>query len=132
MERFSIYAFDNLSEEKYLETWKLDNKTFEPKDKLTKKRALELFYSSNKSTIVLWDNEKDCLVGYFSPYLVNHKYASDYIISDQTYQQALQKSVFVTAGPNITADIYIFSTVIVSEYRDAKMPVDKTNLHLRY
>ena len=127
MERFSIYAFDNLSEEKYLETWKLDNKTFEPKDKLTKKHALELFYNSNKSTIVLWDNEKDCLVGYFSPYLVTHKYASDYIISNQTYQQALQKSVFVTAGPNITADIYIFSTVIVSEYRNIKMPVDKTS-----
>ena len=39
MERFSIYAFDNLSEEKYLGTWKLDNKTFEPKDKLTKQSA---------------------------------------------------------------------------------------------
>jgi len=36
-ERYSIYTGKNLSTEKYLETWKLDNRIFQDKDKLTKK-----------------------------------------------------------------------------------------------
>ena len=59
MERYSIYTGENLSKTKYLETWKLDNKTFDKKDTISKKTALEWFEYSNKSTIVLWDNLKE-------------------------------------------------------------------------
>jgi hypothetical protein len=70
MERYQIYTGEKLSFEKYLETWKLDNRIFEDKDKITKQMALEWFEYSDRSTIVLWDNEKNKLVGYITPFLM--------------------------------------------------------------
>ena len=69
MERFEVFTGKSLTVEKYLETWKLDNETFEVKDQLSKKTALDWFKFSDRSTIVLWDNEKDRLVGYITPFL---------------------------------------------------------------
>ena len=59
VERYSIYTGKNLSKEKYLATWELDNITFKEKDQISKKTALNWFEWSNRSTIVLWDNENN-------------------------------------------------------------------------
>ena len=125
MEKFSIYTGKSLNEEKYLQTWLLDNKTFNAKDRISKKTALEWFEYSQRSTIVLWDNEKDALIGYISPYLVNHKFASEYIISEKTYKESLNESVFATASNGVVAGVYIFSIVVDSHYRDKILSVDK-------
>ena len=127
MERYSIYTGENLSKTKYLETWKLDNKTFDKKDTISKKTALEWFEYSNKSTIVLWDNLKDKLIGYITPFLLKHNFSSDYIISEKTFDKALKKEVFVNKYNKTNADIYIFSTVIIPEYRDKKLDVVDKN-----
>jgi len=127
MERFEIYTGKKLSIKKYLETWKLDNDTFEEKDKLSKQLALDWFEYSERSTIVLWDNQNDQLVGYITPFLVNHNFASDYIISGKMYKEALTKTSFVKPRKNISADIYLFSTVIVKKYRNKKITMDKNS-----
>ena len=95
MERYSIYTGKNLSKEKYLATWGLDNITFKVKDQISKKTALNWFEWSNRSTIVLWDNENNALVGYITPYLLSHKFSSDYIISGKTYHESLVQDVFI-------------------------------------
>ena len=69
--KYKIYTGENLTEEMYLKTWALDNKTFEKKDRISKSLALMWFYSSNKSTIVLWDEENNTLVGYITPFLLS-------------------------------------------------------------
>ena len=109
MKKYEIFTGKNLSEEKYLETWKLDNKTFQAKDKLTKKVALEWFEYSDRSTIVLWDNENNSLIGYITPFLMKHSFASEYIISEKTYKEAIKKDEFANPTPNTSADVYIFS-----------------------
>lgn len=124
MEKYSIYTGNNLTKEIYLETWKLDNKTFEKKDRLSKKVALDWFEWSNRSTIVLWDNEENKLIGYITPFLLNHKFSGDYILSQKTYHESLKKSVFVNKLGEIDADIYIFSTVVVPEYRNKVLNVN--------
>lgn len=125
MERYQILTGEKLSIEKYLETWRLDNTIFDDKDKLTKKVALEWFEYSDRSTIVLWDCENDRLVGYISPFLMKHSFAADYIVSDKTYKEAINKKAFANAVANSSADIYIFSTAIVPQYRDKKLTLDK-------
>ena len=109
MERYSIYSGENLSEEKYLETWKLDNETFEEKDKISKKMALDWFEYSNRSTLVLWDNKLDELIGYITPYLLTHEFSSKYILSNRTYQESLKKDVFLNKLGEYNADIYIWT-----------------------
>ena len=111
-----IITGKNLTESLYLETWKLDNETFSDKDKLTKKMALDWFYQSNRSTIVLCDD--DNLIGYITPFLVDHTFANHYIISNMTYKEALNQDVFVEPKQGIDGDIYIFSIVVKKEYRD--------------
>ena len=123
-ERFSIYTGNTLSQEKYLKTWELDNETFDKKNQLTKKMALDWFKWSNKSTIVLWDNENDKLVGYITPYLVKHSFANKYIINNATYKQALTEDVFCVPHKGLEADIYIFSTVVVPEYQNRKLRIN--------
>lgn len=118
MQRYKIYTGENLSKDKYLATWELDNNTFKDNDKLTKKTALEWFDYSNKSTIVLWDDVEDCLIGYITPFLFKHKFVCDYIISNKTYKETINYKTFAKAGKNVVADIYIFSTVVVPQYRD--------------
>ena len=118
MSDFAIYTGKNLTKEKYLATWELDNLTFGKKDQLTKKLALEWFEYSNRSTIVLWDNESDTLVGYITPYLLSHQFSSDYILSDKTYKESLIKEVFVAPQEGVDADIYLFSVVVVEKYRN--------------
>ncbi len=110
---------DNLSEELYLKTWELDNEVFEDKDKITKEEALDWFYRSNKSTIVLCD--EDNLIGYITPYLVNHSFANHYIISDLNYKEALKQDVFVKSGEGVDGDIYLFSVVVKESYRDKSL-----------
>lgn len=121
-----IITGKDLSEEMYLKTWELDNNTFEDKDKLTKEQALDFFYRSNRSTIVLVDNEKDELIGYITPFLLKRSFSNDYIISDLYYKDALAKDVFCEAKDGIDGDIYIFSTVVKKEYRDKKIKDNKT------
>lgn len=114
-----IITGTELTKELYLKTWELDNKTFENKDKITKEEALDWFYRSGKSTIVLIDEDK--LIGYITPYLVAHSFANHYILSDLNYKDALKKDVFVKPNNDIDGDIYIFSTVVKEEYRDKKI-----------
>lgn len=121
MNKFEIYTGRKLSKEKYLATWELDNETFQEKDKLTKKLALDWFKFSNKSAIVLWNNEKDELVGYIFPFLLNHNFACDYIISNSNYKEAIKEESFAVPEQNSEADIYIFSTVVNKKYRNKKL-----------
>ena len=121
MERFEIFTGENLSQDMYLTTWELDNNTFEDKDKISKDVALMYFEASQKSTIVLWDNIENKLVGYLTPFLLNHKFACKYIVNNKTYQESITRNVFEIAKKGVNGDIYIFSTVIVPEYRDKKL-----------
>jgi len=127
MEKYSIYTGKELTKEKYLATWELDNQTFKEKDRLTKKMAIDWFNFSDKSTIVLWDNETNSLVGYITPFLLNHNFATDYIISDINYKEAITESVFYKNNKLGNADIYIFSTVVVPQYRGKKLPIKDKN-----
>lgn len=113
-----IISGNELNEDLYLRTWELDNQTFDEKDRLTKEEALDWFYRSNKSTIVLFDDEKNDLIGYITPFLVNHSFANNYIISNWGYKDALKEDVFVEAKDGIDGDIYLFSVVVKPEYRD--------------
>lgn len=120
--RYQIYSGYKLSEEMYLATWELDNTIFEEKDLYSKQHALDWFEYSGRSTIVLWDNEENRLVGYITPFLLNHDFACDYIISGKTYMKAINKSSFVKPYKNVEGDIYLFSTVVVEEFRDKVLP----------
>lgn len=120
-----ILTGKKITEELYLKTWELDNQIFEEKDRLSKEEALDWFYRSNKSTIVLYDDENDDLIGYITPFLVSHSFANHYIISNQNYKDALKQDVFVEPGENIDGDIYIFSVAIKEQYRDRKLHDDK-------
>ena len=84
MEEYSILTGKKLSVEKYLETWKLDNRIFDKENQITKKMALDWFEWSGRSTIVLWDNKRGCLVGYITPFLVKHSFANRYIVNSKT------------------------------------------------
>ena len=90
----SNYFWDVNYGELYLKTWELDNETFEEKDRLTKDQAMEWFYSSEKSIIVLWNEKEKELVGYLYPFLLKHEFARDYILSDVNYKEAIKPSVF--------------------------------------
>ena len=116
--KFKVLTGKDVSEEIYLKTWELDNETFEEKDKITKDKALEWFYSSDRSIIVLWNEEDQELVGYLYPFLLKHEFARDYILSNMNYKEAIKPSVFCKKKRDVSADIYIFSTVIKSKYRD--------------
>jgi len=127
MEKYEILTGENLSEEIYLKTWELDNETFDDKDKLSKEQALEWFYASEKSTIVLWNNHENELVGYLTPFLLKHKFATDYIVSDINYKQAINSQTFCKIRKNASGDIYIFSTVINQKYRDKILETENKN-----
>lgn len=127
MERYSIYTGRNLSKKKYLTTWELDNQTFKEKDKISKQMALDWFEWSRRSTIVLWDNEEDSLVGYISPFLLNHDFSREYILSDKVFYEALKEEVFVKELGDIKADIYLFSAAIVPKYRDKTLKIKDKN-----
>jgi len=121
-----IITGKDLSEELYLKTWELDNDTFEEKDKLTKEQALDFFYRSNRSTIVLIDDKNNKLIGYITPFLLKRSFSNDYIISDLYYKDALEKDVFCEPKEGVEGDIYIFSTVVIEGYRDKKLDNNKT------
>lgn len=124
---FRILTGNDVDEELYLKTWELDNETFEEKDRLTKDQAMEWFYSSDKSIIVLWNEKEKELVGYLYPFLLKHEFARDYILSDVNYKEAIKPSVFCKKKRDVSADIYIFSTVIKSKYRDVILEEDDEN-----
>ncbi len=130
MSIFKIITGNDLNEEIYLKTWKLDNTTFEDKDKITKKQALEWFYASGKSTIVLWNTEKNELVGYITSFLLKHSFSNKYIISDINYKDAIDEAIFSSKTKGIHGDIYLFSTVIKEEYRDIKLENGKTAIKI--
>ena len=130
MSEFEIITGNNLNEEIYLQTWELDNKTFEKKDKITKKQALEWFYASEKSTIVLWNKKNNELVGYITPFLLKHSFSSKYIISDINYKEAIDKSTFSSKTKGVHGDIYLFSTVIKEKYRDIEIQNGKTAMKI--
>ena len=130
MSKYKIITGNDLDEEIYLQTWELDNKTFEEKDKISKKQALEWFYASEKSTIVLWNLEKNELVGYITPFLLKHSFSDKYIISDIYYKDAINSTIFSSKNKGVHGDIYLFSTVIKEEYRDIKIENDKTAMRI--
>lgn len=129
MERYKILTGDKLTKEKYLLTWDLDNKTFLDKDKITKQLALEWFEYSNHNTFVLWDTQENCLVGYLTAFLLKHQFACDYILSDMYYKTAIRQESFATPRKNSSADIYIFSSVVIPKYRDVKITTDKSSIY---
>ena len=118
MEKYSIYSGSTLTKEMYLATWKLDNKTFDKKDLISKTTALKWLKYSNNSTIVLWNNETNSLVGYITPFLLTHEFSCKYIVSNFTYKEEIIESSFAVADNDVNADIYIFSTVVDPKYRD--------------
>lgn len=119
--KLEILTGENLSKEIYLQTWELDNKVFQEKDKLSKDVELKWFDWSLHSTIVLWDKESNQLIGYITPFAFNHKFASEYIGSQKGYKEAIKKSCFAKIKKGAVVDIYIFSTVIKEEFRDKKL-----------
>ena len=119
--KYKIYQGKSLTQEMYLKTWELDNVTFEDKDKLTKDKALEWFEYSNRSTIVLWNEKDNSIVGYITPYVVNDKFSQNYILSNKDYHTALNKSAFYKVGEKKEVDIYLFSVVVIESYRDKKI-----------
>lgn len=125
MGKYSIYTGSTLTEDKYLATWKLDNKTFERKDLITKATALKWLKYSNYSTMVLWNNETDSLVGYITPFLLTHEFSCKYIVSNFTYKEELSESSFAIPDNDVNADIYLFSTVVEKAYRD--ITLDETD-----
>lgn len=127
MQRFKIYTGKDLSEEMYLKTWELDNRTFEDKDKISKELALEWFECSGRSTIVLFDEKEKCLVGYITPFLLNHKFAKDYIISNKNYKKAIKPSTFCELEKDKEGDIYLFSVVVEERYRNKKLEDSSEN-----
>ena len=56
---------------------------------------------------------------------MKHAFASEYILSNKTYKEAIKKSSFAKPTADSSADIYIFSAVVIKDYRDVKMPVDR-------
>ena len=113
-----ILTGNNLTQEQYLKTWELDNSVFKKKDQLSKETAINWFNWSNHSTICLWDMDSNNLIGYITPFLFNHKFATSYINSAKSYKQAIKKDCFENLQTAKTADIYIFSTAIKPEFRD--------------
>ncbi|MGN1344171.1 MAG: hypothetical protein ACI4U3_06285 [Traorella sp.] len=130
MNMYRIITGNHLSEEIYLQTWKLDIETFEENDWVTKEKALEWFYASHSSTIVLWNDEKNEMVGYLAPFLLKHDFASQYIISDKNYKESINKEQFCDIDNEKSGDIYIFSTVIQEKYRDIVIEDSKTAFQL--
>ena len=130
MPKYKIITGNDLNEEIYLQTWELDNKTFKEKDKITKKQALEWFYASEKSTIVLWNIERNELVGYITPFLLKHSFSNKYIISDIFYKDAINQATFSSKTKGVHGDIYLFSTVIKEQYRDVIIENDKTAMQM--
>jgi|GEM_PF-48072 len=123
MERYSIYTGEKVTEEMYLKTWELDNITFEPKDVITKKLALDWFYASKKSIQILWDNKENKLIGYIFPFLLKHTFATEYIINNTNYQKVIKPNVFCDIKPGESGDIYVFSAVIIPEFRDKTLNI---------
>lgn len=123
MSKYKIYTGKNLSEEMYLKTWELDNRTFEAKDRIPKSLALDWFYASKRSTIVLWDTEKNKLIGYITPFLLSHDFAVEYINSDLNYKEAIKKEYFPEIKNGTSADLYIFSIVVYPAYRDKVLDI---------
>ena len=117
MSKYKIFTRDTLTKEMYLKTWELDNRTFEAKDRISKKLALEWFKYSGGSTSVLWDMEKDCMVGYISAFLLNHNFSKRYIISNENFKKAITKETFCDLDNDKSGDIYFFSIVVEEEYR---------------
>lgn len=118
MEKYSIISGNALTIKKYLTTWELDNKTFKEKDRILKTTAVNWFKYSNKSTIVLWDNQNNELVGYITPYLLNHEFSCKYIISNNNYKESITQQAFFNQETSQDADLYIFSTVVVKKHQD--------------
>ena len=130
MSKFKIITGNDLDEATYMQTWELDNNIFEEKDKISKEKALEWFYASEKSTIILWNTEKDELVGYLTPFLLKHSFSNKYILSNINYKESIDKSTFSSKNKGVHGDIYIFSTAIKEEYRDIVIEDNNTAIKL--
>jgi diaminopimelate decarboxylase len=113
-----IITGNDLSDDLFLKTYELCKTTFKEKYTLTEKESLDYFHESDRSTIVLYDDENKEMIGYITPYLINHEFASHYITSNQSFKNELNKKVFVKPYENVDGDICIFSTVVKKEYRD--------------
>lgn len=129
MERYKLYLGETLTEEMYLKTWELDNTIFEGDDVLTKQLALDWFYLSNKSTIVMWDQIDKKLVGYVTPFLVTKQFSHEYVTTKTGYKQLLTPQNFCKPGDGVEADIYLFSMVIVEEYRNKRINDKKSKYY---
>ena len=97
---------------------------------------IEEFYSLNypimvgvsrKSFLGITNNDENELVGYLTPFLLKHKFASDYIVSDINYKQAINSQTFCKIRKNASGDIYLFSTVISPKYRDKILETENKN-----
>ena len=117
MSRFKIFTRDTLTKEMYLKTWELDNRTFNYKNRISKKLALDWFNYSGGSTSVLWDVENDCMIGYITAFLLNHNFSKKYIISNENFKKCITKNTFCDLDKDKTGDIYFFSIVVDEKYR---------------
>lgn len=118
-----ILKNEEVTEEIYLKTWELDNKTFKDADKIVKKKALEWFYASNKSIIIAYDEINKEIMGYIFYFLLKPSFSAKYINSGKSFQKITSKDFASNNSTN--ADLYIFSTVIQEKYRDIKIGEEK-------
>ena len=130
MEKYKIYTGNNLTEKMYLKTWELDNKTFGVQDQISKELALEWFECSERSTIVLWDELDNKLVGYITPFLLKHTFSKDYLIHSTHYSKAIKPNTFCHTPKDTEGDIYLFSIVIEEEYRNK--PITDTDKNSKF
>lgn len=122
-----ILKKDEISDELYLKTWELDNITFDDSNKISKEKALEWFYASNKRIIIAYDEEKEEIMGYLFYFLLKPSFSSKYINTAKSFHKINSRD-FLTKNDKVT-DIYIFSTVIQEKYQDTKIeniPLFKT------
>jgi len=117
-----ILKNEEVSEEIYLKTWELDNKTFKDEDKIEKQKALEWFYASNKSIIVAYDEIKRDVMGYIFYFILKPSFSAGYINTNKSFQKISAKDFKLNSDNR--GDLYIFSTVVKEEYRDVKFKED--------
>ncbi len=125
MDKFRIITGKKLTEEIFQKTWELDNQTFDKSQQITENMSKMFFANSNGSPIVLWNDTKDELVGYLSPFLMRNEFFENYINSDKSFKKIKPSDFYQKGCGSNEANIYIFSSVIKLEYRDRPLTDDK-------
>ena len=118
-----ILKGNEISEKLFLEALELDNTLLSKKHTITKEKALEWFYASNKSIIIAYDEDKKEILGYFYYFLLKHSFLHKYITTNKNFK-SIRKNDFYDFGLNKNADIFIFRTLIKEKYQNTSISSD--------